>query len=235
VEHEQFSLEIQNVTLLRLLEKAGIEAAEHEKTERLQRLLMEELHHRIKNTLATVQAIASQSLRASETVEQGREAISNRLMALGRVHDFLLQTGGGAAKLASIIGTAIAPFRTHGFDQFEIESSDIDVRADAVLPLALALNELCTNALKYGALSVPAGRVKLTTRVDGNDGRLVLNWAEEDGPGVKEPTRRGFGLRLIELSLSQNLHGRSQIRFAPSGILCELDVPLAAIKPLSSD
>jgi two-component sensor histidine kinase len=199
-------------------------------TERLQRLLMEELHHRIKNTLATVQAIASQSLQSAETLDQAREAIQHRLLALGRVHDLLLQTGGVGAKLSAVINAAVEPFHNKGSGQFVVQSSDIDVRADAVLPLAMALNELCTNALKYGALSTQNGKITLTTRVDSDAELLGLNWAEQGGPPVSAPTRRGFGLRLIEMSLSRRLQGRSQINFAPTGIICELDVPLAVIK-----
>jgi two-component sensor histidine kinase len=230
MDEEEFNLETENINLRRLLEQAGIDAAQHEVTERLQRLLMEELHHRIKNTLATVQAIATQSLQSAESMEQAREAIQNRLFALGRVHDLLLQTGGVGAKLSAIISAAVEPFHTKGSAQFVVQSSDIDVRADAVLPLAMALNELCTNALKYGALSTPNGKITLTTRVDADAGLLGLNWVEQGGPPVRPPTRRGFGLRLIEMSLSRRLHGRSQINFAPTGIICELDVPLAAIK-----
>jgi two-component sensor histidine kinase len=230
MDDEEFNLETENINLRRLLEQAGIDAAQHEVTERLQRLLMEELHHRIKNTLATVQAIATQSLQSAGTMDQARDAIVNRLLALGRVHDLLLQTGGVGAKLSAIISAAVEPFHTKGSDQFIVQSSDIDVRADAVLPLSMALNELCTNALKYGALSAPEGKITLTTRVDAAAGLLGLNWAEQGGPPVSPPTRRGFGLRLIEMSLSRRLQGRSQINFAPTGIICELDVPLAAIK-----
>jgi two-component sensor histidine kinase len=227
---EEFNLETENINLRRLLEQAGVDAAQHEVTERLQRLLMDELHHRIKNTLATVQAIATQSLQSAETMDQARYAIQNRLLALGRVHDLLLQTGGVGAKLSAIISAAVEPFHTKGSAQFVVQSSDIDVRADAVLPLAMALNELCTNALKYGALSTTNGKITLTTRIDADAGLLGLNWVEQGGPPVHTPTRRGFGLRLIEMSLSRRLQGRSQINFAPTGVICELDVPLAAIK-----
>jgi two-component sensor histidine kinase len=230
MDEDEFNLETENINLRRLLEQAGIDAAQHEVTERLQRLLMEELHHRIKNTLATVQAIASQSLQSAETLDQAREAIQHRLLALGRVHDLLLQTGGVGAKLSAVINAAVEPFHNKGSGQFVVQSSDIDVRADAVLPLAMALNELCTNALKYGALSTQNGKITLTTRVDSDAELLGLNWAEQGGPPVSAPTRRGFGLRLIEMSLSRRLQGRSQINFAPTGIICELDVPLAVIK-----
>src|SRR6266480_4929235 len=119
--------------------------------EGVQRLLLEELHHRIKNVLATVMAIASQSLRNADSVEHGHEAIEHRLLALGRVHDLLLKTNWTSATLASIVQTAIEPFDKG--QRFSVEIPDIDVSPAAVLPLAMILNELCTNAVKYGAFS----------------------------------------------------------------------------------
>ena len=116
--------------------------------EGLQRLLLEELHHRIKNVLATVMAIASQSLRNADSVEHGREAIEHRLLALGRVHDLLLKANWTSATLSSIVQTAIEPFDKGA--RFSIIIPDIDVGSAAVLPLAMILNELCTNAAKYG-------------------------------------------------------------------------------------
>ena len=144
--------------LRRLLAQAGIDAAEHKVVERLQRVLLEELHHRVKNTLAIVMAITSQSLRAADSLEHGREAINHRLMALGRVHDLLLQTSWGSTSLAEILKIAIDPFDTSGAGRFLVQSSDIEVSSEAVLPLAMVLNELCTNAVKYGALSNETGR-----------------------------------------------------------------------------
>ena len=118
--------------------------------EGVQRLLLEELHHRIKNVLATVMAIASQSLRHADSVEHGREAIQHRLLALDRVHDLLLKANWTSASLRSIVLTAIDPFDKSA--RFSVEIPDIDVSPSAVLPLAMILNELCTNAIKYGAL-----------------------------------------------------------------------------------
>ena len=132
-------LDIENAHLRRLLAQAGVDAAEHKVLEDLQRLFLEELHHRIKNVLATVMAITSQRLRNTENVKDGRVAIEHRLLALARVHDLLLRTKWTSATLASIVQTAIEPFDKGR--RFSVESPDIDVSPAAVLPLAMILNE----------------------------------------------------------------------------------------------
>lgn len=231
---DELRLEIENVDLRRLLAQAGINAAEQKVVERLQHVLVEELHHRVKNTLATVMAITSQSLRTADSLEHGRQAIENRLLALGRVHDLLLQTNWTSAKLAAILETAIAPFDTGG-GRFLVQSSDIEVSSGAVLPLAMVLNELCTNAVKYGALSNASGRVDITATVDESRTQFRLGWTESGGPTVQVPTHRSFGTRLIEHSFVSQLQGEARLAFEPSGVICVLDIPLAALKPPHSN
>ncbi len=228
---DELRLEIENLDLRRLLAQAGLDAAEHKVVEKLQRILVEELHHRLKNTLATVMAITSQSLRTAESIEHGREAIEHRLLAVGRVHDLLLETNWASAKLADILKTAIDPFDATSGGRFFVQSSDIEVSAAAVLPLAMVLNELCTNAVKYGALSNATGRVDITATVDVKGEQFRLGWTEKGGPPVKEPARRSFGTRLIEHSFPRQLHGEAQLKFEPSGVVCILDIPLASLKP----
>lgn len=228
---EEIRLETENTGLRRLLAQAGIDAAELKVADELQRILLEELHHRVKNTLATVQAIVSQSLRSAENVEQGRKAIESRLGALGRVHDLLLRTSWGSAKLAELLRIATEPFATPGAGQFLIQSSDIDVASGAALPLVMTLNELCTNAVKYGALSTTEGCVKITTKVDKRAKQFRLTWTETGGPLVQEPTHRSFGMRLIEKSFVSQLQGAAEVRFEPTGLVCKIDVPLAALQP----
>src|SRR3972149_6068310 len=145
----------------RLLAQAGIEAAERDAAEKLQLLLLEELHHRVKNTLTTVIAITSQSLRSAENVTQAQQAIASRLIALSRAHDLLLQKKWASADLADIVQAAIEPYEGQGAKRFDVHGDNIEVGAAAVLPLAMALNELCTNALKYGALSNAKGWVEI--------------------------------------------------------------------------
>lgn len=227
---DELRLEVENLDLRRLLAQAGIDAAEHKVVEKLQRIILEELHHRVKNTLATVVAITSQSLRTAENLEHGREAIENRLLALGRAHDLLLQTIWTSAPLTAILKTAIAPFEEGG-RRFLLQASNIEVSAAAVLPLAMVLNELCTNAVKYGALSNANGRVEITATVDDAGKQFRLRWAENGGPPVRAPTSRSFGMRLIEHSFVSQLQGEAQVTFSPSGVVCVLDIPLASLKP----
>jgi hypothetical protein len=150
----------------RLLAKAGIDAREREASDKLQKLILEELHHRIKNTLATVAAIVSQSLRNLQGVEHAQRAIEGRLLALGRAHDLLLQAKWSSADLGAVVRSAIEAFDNPDESKFSISGPDIRMTSGAVIAVAMTLNELCTNTTKFGALSVPEGRVDLVWTVD---------------------------------------------------------------------
>src|SRR6476619_3454020 len=188
VPEDDLRLETENLDLRRLLAQVGIHASEQKVAERLQRLLFEELHHRVKNTLATVMAITSQSLRTAETLEQGRLAVESRLIALGKAHDLLLQSKWTGAKLTDLIHTAIEPFDSDDVRRFAVRETETEVGPGAVLPLMMALNELCTNAVKYGALSDNAGQVEIKSAFDADAQRLSLTWTERGGPPVLQPT-----------------------------------------------
>jgi two-component sensor histidine kinase len=232
---QELLLQAENLDLRRLLQEAGVNAAERQTVEQLQTLLVGELHHRIKNILATVMAISSQSLRSAETVEDGRRAIEQRLIALGRAHDLLLQANWKSARLREILNKAIEPFDSKTPSRFVVQSSNFEIAASAAVPLAMAINELCTNAAKYGALSKPGGRIDITAEIDEQQNQFCLRWKEVDGPLVRPPTRRGFGTRLIQQSFANQLNGAVRLSFDPSGVTCEIDVPLAAISPPPSD
>jgi two-component sensor histidine kinase len=229
VSAKELRLDTENATLRQLLAQAGIDAAEQKVMESLQRLLLEELHHRIKNVLATVMAIASQSLRNVDSVEKGREAIEHRLLALGRVHDLLLKTNWTSASLESIVRTAIDPFNKGA--RFSVQIPDIDVSPSAVLPLAMILNELCTNAVKYGALSNGHGCVAISAAINASNERFGFTWVETGGPSVEIPTHQSFGTRLIEQGFVGELSGKAHLAFEPSGVVCNLDIPLASLLP----
>jgi PAS domain S-box-containing protein len=214
------------VDAAKLLAQAGIDATENEAAMRLQRLLLEELHHRGKNTLAMVMGITSQTLRTAENLKQGRLAVENRLMALSRAQDLLLQTNWSPTKLIDVIRPAIEPFDVADVRRFFVLDTTVEIGPQAVLPLTLFLNELCTNAVKYGALSRQTGRVDIATTVDEKVQRLRLTWTETGGPEVSEPTRLSFGTRLIS-GLADQLHGNVRLRYEPAGVVCELDIPLA--------
>src|SRR3954452_132676 len=175
--HPQDFLEAENVSLRLLLAQAeidaqglltqaGIDAREREAADKLQKLILEELHHRIKNTLATVSAIASQSLRNVPSAEHAQHAIEGRLLALGRAHDLLLQVRWTGAGLRTIVEGATAPFDNADRSRFSIEGPDVQIASGAVIAIAMALNELCTNTTKFGALSVPEGHVSIGWTVD---------------------------------------------------------------------
>ena len=205
-----------------------------EAAKRVQRLLLQELHHRVKNTLATVIAITSQSLRNAKSLEEGRLAVESRLVALGRAHDLLLKTNSTGAKLTVVIRDAIEPFDSPDVQRFVIQDTHIDIGPGAVLPLTMSLNELCTNAVKYGALANSTGRIDITSTVDEIAQRFRLTWTELGGPAVQQPTRRSFGSRLIN-RLAEQLQGDVRLRYEPTGVVYELDIPLAVLRAPAID
>src|SRR2546421_4872341 len=195
-----------------LLAQAGIDAKEREAADKLQKLILDELHHRIKNTLATVSAIASQSLRTATSIEHGQQAIEGRLVALGRAHDLLMQVSWANASLAATVRGATEPYDGKGAGHFSIEGPDFGITSGAVIALAMTFNELCTNTTKFGALSVPTGRVEITWTIDDETQHLRLTWTEKDGPAVQAPTRRSFGTRMMGL-LGRQLNGEVQLAY----------------------
>src|SRR6266480_1554165 len=211
-----------------LLAQAGIDAKEREAADKLQKLILDELHHRIKNTLATVSAIASQSLRTATSIEHGQQAIEGRLVALGRAHDLLMQVSWANASLAATVRGATEPYDGRGAGHFSIDGPDIGITSGAVIALAMTFNELCTNTTKFGALSVPTGRVEITWMIDNETQRLRLTWTEKGGPAVEAPTRRSFGTRMMG-SLGQQLNGEVQLAYQPTGFVYTLDVPLTSL------
>ena len=217
----------------RLLTQAGIDATEHEAAKRLQRLLLEEVHHRMKNMLAMVMAITSQSLRTAESIEQGESAISGRLIALGRAQDMLLRADEAGARLSDVVSAAINPFDSGEVRRFVVLNTLIEISPEAVLPLTLSLNELCTNALKYGALSNATGRIDIASEVDISTQLFTLTWTETGGPVVMAPTRRGFGTRLLG-ALASQLHGEVRLRYEPTGVVYRLNIPIALLRAPSA-
>ena len=208
-----------------LLVQAGIEADEREAADTLQRLIHAELHHRIKNMLATVGAITYQSLRTAPSVDHASLAIEGRLAALARAHDLLTRASWENATIDSTIRNAIEPF-DQGSDRFVIAGEDIRITSSSVIAIAMTFNELCTNTTKFGALSLPEGRVHVAWRIMGD--RLRLEWTELGGPRVEAPTRKSFGTRMMS-TLGQQLQGRVELDYKPGGFVYTLDVPVAAL------
>jgi two-component sensor histidine kinase/ActR/RegA family two-component response regulator len=208
-----------------LLAQAGIDAKEREAADKLQKLILGELHHRIKNTLATVSAIASQSFRAASSIEEGQQAMEGRLIALGRAHDLLMQASWANASLTQ---TFLGATEAYDNARFHFNGPDIRITSGAVIALAMTFNELCTNTTKFGALSLPAGRVEVAWTIDDAKQRLHLTWTESGGPSVKPPTRRSFGTRMMQ-SLGQQLNGEVHLAYESSGFVYSLDVPLGSV------
>jgi two-component sensor histidine kinase len=192
------------------------------------KLLINELNHRVKNTLATVQSMAGLTLRTSPTLEEAAARFDSRLIALAGAHDVLTRENWEGADLQEIVGKAIAPYRSKEHDRFFVEGPDIALTPRFALALAMALHELSTNAAKYGALSGANGRVDIVWAVAGQKGarELCLDWRERNGPKVARPTRRGFGSRLIEQSIAQDLGGKVNLEFAADGVVCNIRAPL---------
>lgn len=215
-----------------LLAQSGIDAKEREAADTLQKLILDELHHRIKNTLATVGAIASQSLRTSTSMEHAQQAIEGRFNALGRAHDLLMQVNWANASLAQTIRGALEPYDGTGERRFSIKGPDIAITSGAVIALAMTFNELCTNTTKFGALSIPAGRVEVVWGIDADTQRLRLSWTEFDGPVIALPTRNSFGTQMMG-SLGLQLKGQVDLAYVPTGFVYTLDVPLSSLMAIA--
>jgi PAS domain S-box-containing protein len=202
---------------------------ERKRAEEQRTLLINELNHRVKNTLATVQSIASQTLRNASTMPEAKEAFEGRLMALARAHDVLTTESWEGAELRAIVAQALAPYRSFGEDRLTMRGPEVRLSPRIALALSMALQELTTNAVKHGALSNETGKVDIVWDVVRTEAvsRLHLHWQESGGPPVQTPTRQGFGSRLIERSLARELNGNAQITFNPDGVLCIVDAPLA--------
>src|ERR1700732_264574 len=209
-----------------LLAQAGIDAKERETSDKLQKLILEELHHRIKNTLATVSAIASQSLRNVPGAEHAQHAIEGRLLALGRAHDLLLQARWSSADLGKVVRGATEAFDNPDVPKFSIAGPDVRMTSGAVIAIEMTLKELCTNTTKFGGLSVAAGRVDIAWTLDPKTQRLHLRWTEKNGPAVRAPEKRSFGTRLVE-TLGKQLKGEVHLTYEPGGFVSAFDVPLA--------
>jgi len=197
------------------------------KAEEHQRVLLHELNHRVKNTLATVQSIASQTLRNAGSMREAKEALENRLFALSRAHDVLTRENWYAADLHEIVSQAVEPFRSYG-DRIHYAGPNLRISPRMALALAMAFQELATNAVKYGALYNEHGQVHIHWTIEGDaDAPLLkLRWEETGGLPVRPPERLGFGTRLIERSLAHDLNGTAEVQFLPEGIVCEITAPL---------
>jgi len=210
-------------------------AAQRDVTERKraaarQRLLLAELNHRVKNTLAAVQSVAAQTARQAETADGFRAAFQARLMALARSHDMLTEGGWEGAALREVAQRTLAAYGGAPA-RFGLSGPPVRLAPAAVVTLNLAFHELATNAAKHGALSAPGGRVEVGWALEAGEGSggplLAISWEERGGPPVRPPESRGFGSRLIERGLPQEFGAGVSLRFAPAGVECRIRLPAA--------
>ena len=219
-----------------------VDLTRHHQAQAQSRLLIDELNHRVKNTLATVQSIAAQALRHSPDMGAAREAIEARLFALAHSHELLTREAWTGASLRDVVVSALRPFDPAVHDRSGgssghaagriaiVGEGDVRLAPRAVLTLSIALHELATNAVKYGALSADMGRVLIDwIKQAAPDGDLLaLRWREVGGPPVAPPTRKGFGLRMIERGLAHELGGEVRLDYRPDGLVCRASIPIKA-------
>lgn len=191
-----------------------------------QRLLVNELNHRVKNTLATIQSLARQTLREGVSMADARERLTERLLALSTAHNVLTRQNWESAEIADIVREAVQPFDGPEGPRIHIEGPRARVAPQVALALSMALHELATNAQKYGALSARQGRVDLLWALSPTGEALDLEWRETGGPPVSAPATKGFGSRLLS-SLTAELGAPAAIDYARSGLSCRLRAPVA--------
>ena len=199
----------------------GSDVTDRVTAERQQKLLVDELNHRVKNTLATVQAIADQTLRTNPEPAAFKRAFEARLLALSSTHNLLTATNWSTAALRDV---AQLEFRPYGPERYRLDGPQVALSPAEALALGMLFHELATNAAKHGALSSGEGWVEVSWRAAENV--LNISWREHDGPPVVAPTRRGFGSRLIEHSLQGALQGEATVDYAPDGLRCRIRLPL---------
>ncbi len=198
-----------------------------QRAEALQKLLMGELQHRVKNTLATVQAVAGQTFRADTDARRAElETFSARLKAIGEAHDLLMRDNWQSADMADIVNSTLAPFSHAGAGQITPHGPSLRIRSKAALALAMALHEMATNAVKYGALSTRGGHVEVQWSCGpGPDGTFRFAWKETSENPVAKPARTGFGTRMIQRALAAELDAHVEADYAPGGVRYLIEAP----------
>lgn len=205
-----------------------VDISERKTAETRQKLLVDELNHRVKNTLATVQSLVKQTSRGSRSSDDFRQLLEGRLIALSQAHDQLSRRNWQNAALDDIAIASLAPYRNETASNMSISGERVDLDPRSALTVAMIFHELATNAAKYGSLSRQKGRLDVTWQVgrNGSSRRLHICWRESGGPKVKPPSRRGFGTLLVERGVEVELEGMARLDFLPAGLSCEIELPL---------
>ena len=208
----------------------SIDITERKRVEEQQRKLVAELDHRVKNVLATVQAVAAQTMQASSSMEHFVAALDGRIRSMGSTHELLSHRRWLGIPLAELVQRELAPYTTGS--NTEIGGPEVMLSAEAGQTMAMVLHELVTNAAKYGALSAPSGRVSIRWRLPRNGGatdRLVFTWRETGGPLVIPPSKSGYGMHVVRELIPYELGGTIDHVLAPEGARCKMEIPLAQL------
>ena len=195
--------------------------ADLEEAVKSQKLLIDELNHRVKNTLAVVQALAAQSVRGAASTEEGLQSLNSRLSALAVAHDLLTEKHWQGTELSAVVSKVLAPHLPQEGKRIRLSGPRVELTPKQSISLSMAFHELSTNAVKYGALSNPNGYVDIGWRRK-SPGAVEINWKERGGPTVAAPVRRGFGITLLESGLAQDLEGVVELKFDADGVQCRL-------------
>ena len=206
-----------------------VDVTAHRDAERAQRILVNELSHRVKNTLAVVQAMATQSFSTGRPVAESLAAFESRLQALAGAHDLLVTHAWEDVALRGVVEATVAP-HDPGHARIVLDGPALMLASAPAVSVAMAIHELLTNAAKYGALSCPSGQVDLSWRFDPVSQRLQMTWKETGGPPVALPVHRGFGVRFIERVLACQAGGAATVTFEPDGVRCRFEAPARSWK-----
>jgi two-component sensor histidine kinase len=206
-----------------------VDLTKHKKDQTRSKMLIDELSHRVKNTLSTVQSIVRQALRTASDPRVIRESIESPLFALSRSHDLLTRENWESAELRDMINDAMEPFGVADgrAERIVITGENIRFPPQAALALGIVFNELATNAVKYGAFSFGVGSILIEWSMEPAPAgvRLRLHWREKDGPPVTPPSHKGFGSRLIERGLDHEPEGTVDLDYRPDGLVCTMTLP----------
>jgi two-component sensor histidine kinase len=214
----------------RLYKAAQHEIEERKQAQAQQSLLIRELHHRVKNTLATVQAVVGATARSTSNIDEFYEAFVGRIISLANTHSLLTEAVWQTASLREILEKELSPYNDDKGERIILDGPSAELPSEAAVPIGMAIHELTTNAAKYGALSVNTGRVvvRWTSEPDADGIRLKLSWDESGGPKIKPPKKQGFGSRLLHRVLTTQMNAKVEMDFKPTGLHVSIDAVLKA-------
>jgi two-component sensor histidine kinase len=201
---------------------------ERQRTHERQALLIRELHHRVKNTLATVQGLLGATARSTHSVEEFYRSFADRIVSLASTHNLLTEDYWQTAPLVEMLRNELAHYDDGAQRRIVLQGPPVELSADLAVPIGMAVHELTTNAAKHGALSVPGGRIEVLWNVRNLEAerRLDIAWTEHGGPPVEQPRRKGFGSTLLHRVLTDQCRASIRIDYERDGLSCRMDIPL---------